>query len=77
MLYTILDNERYGYSISMQSLENDEDSPGSVFALSRQDLLDKIELLTSTYDWITYNDQAGVKELQFKHKPSDPLSIFN
>jgi len=77
LLYTILDNERYGYSISMQSLENDEDSPGSVFALSRQDLLDKIELLTSTYDWITYNDQAGVKELQFKHKPSDPLSIFN
>jgi len=76
LLYSILDNERYGYSISLQSLENDEDSPGNIFALSRQDLLDKVEVLASTYDWITYNDQAGVKELQFKHKP-EPLSIFN
>jgi hypothetical protein len=76
LLYAILDNERYGYSISLQSLENDEDSPGNIFALSRQDLLDKIELLVANYDYITYNDQAGVKELQFKHKPA-PLSIFN
>jgi hypothetical protein len=75
LLYSILDNERYGYSVSLQSLENDEDSPGSIFALSRQDLLDKIEVLVATHDWINYNDQAGVKELQFKHKP-EPLSIF-
>lgn len=76
LLYAILDNERYGYSISLQALEHDEDSPGSIFALSRQDMLDKIEQLTEQYDWISFSDQAGVRELQLKQKP-DPLSIFN
>ncbi len=77
LLYTILDNENFGYSVSLQALENDEDSPGTIFALNRQNLLDKIEELTAAYDWINYSDQAGVRELQFKQKPADPLSIFN
>jgi len=77
LLYAILNNARYGLSISLQALENDEDGPGNIFAISRQDLLDKIEQLTATYDWITYSDQAGVKELQFKHRPVDPLVILN
>jgi hypothetical protein len=77
LLYTILDNENYGYSVSLQALENDEDSPGTIFALSRQNLLDKIEELTAAYDWINYSDQAGVRELQFRQKPADLLSIFN
>lgn len=77
LLYSILDNDRYGYSISLQSLEHDEDGPGNIFALTRQELLDKIELLTSSYSWITYNDQAGVKEIQFKEKPTNPLNVLD
>ncbi|MDB5122384.1 MAG: hypothetical protein JWP94_513 [Mucilaginibacter sp.] len=77
LLYTILDNENFGYSVSLQALENDEDSPGTIFALNRQNLLDKIDELAATYDWINYSDHAGVRELQFKLKPANPLSIFN
>ena len=77
VLYTILDNEDYGYSISLQSLESDENSPGNIFALNRQNLIEKIEALTVKYDWITYNEQAGVKELQLKEKPTNPLTLFN
>ncbi|MGO4876554.1 DUF4007 family protein [Pedobacter psychrotolerans] len=76
-LYSILDNENYGYSISLHALENDENSPGVVFALSRQSLLDNVEKLTEEFSWITFSDQAGVKELQFKNKPQDLFSIFN
>lgn len=76
-LYSILDNKNYGMSVSLHSLENDENSPGVIFALSREDLLDKIgALVEEEGDWISYTDQAGIKELQFiKDKPT-PLSIF-
>jgi hypothetical protein len=75
-LFSILDNENFGISVSLHSLENDENSPGVVFALSREDLLDKIStLVEEESDWISYNDQAGIKELQFKSKRA-PLSIF-
>jgi hypothetical protein len=77
LLYTILDNDQYSYSISLHALEHDENSPGSVFALNRQDLLDKIELLAAKYPWITYNEQAGVKELQLKEKPVNPFRLLN
>lgn len=74
-LYAILRNENYSNSISLNALENDEDSPGVVFALSRDAVLDLIEQVAAEYDWVTYSDQAGVKELQFKKKPA-PLSLF-
>lgn len=76
LLYAILDTYPFSSSISLHTLENDENSPGNIFALSRQDLLDKIEQLTDKYKWLTYNDQAGIKELQFKEKPLDLFSLF-
>jgi hypothetical protein len=76
LLYAILDTYPFSSSISLHTLENDENSPGNIFALSRQDLLDKIEQLTDKYKWLTYNDQAGIKELQFKEKPLDHFSLF-
>jgi hypothetical protein len=75
-LYAILDNDQYGNSISLHALENDENSPGVIFALSRSAMLELIEKLTEKYDWINYSDQAGVKELQLKHKPTELFSIF-
>lgn len=76
LLYAIFDTYPFSNSISLHTLENDENSPGNIFALSRQDLLDKIEQLTDKYKWLTYNDQAGIKELQFKEKPLDYFSLF-
>ncbi|CAM3714895.1 DUF4007 domain-containing protein [Mucilaginibacter galii] len=74
-LYSILDNEQFGSSISLHALENDENSPGAIFALSRHALLELIEQIAEK-DWITYSDQAGIKELQFKHKPESPFTLF-
>jgi len=74
-LYSILDNEQYGLSISLNSLEQDPNSPGSVFAMNRLGIVQKIKEAESKYRWLTYNDNAGVKELQLKEKPK-PFTIL-
>lgn len=68
VLFTILDNPNYGSSISLNSLEFDINSPGSVFALNRLGLMNKIADLTTNFKDIIFTDQAGIKELQFKNK---------
>lgn len=73
--FSIVENEQYGLSISLNSIEFDHNSPGTVYALSRTGLLNKIENITSKYPEVVFNDHAGVKELQFKSKP-EPLSIL-
>lgn len=68
VLYTILDNTNYSSSISLNSLEFGFNSPGSIFALNRSGLLNKISEIVEDFKEITFTDQAGVKELQFKNK---------
>jgi hypothetical protein len=68
VLYSILDNSNYGNSISLNSLEFEMNSPGSIFALNRSGLMNKITEIVSAYKGITFTDQAGIKELQFKNK---------
>jgi hypothetical protein len=68
VLYTILDNVNYGNSIGLNSLEFNINSPGSIFALNRLGLMNKISDITDEFEEITFTDQAGVKELQFKNK---------
>jgi len=68
VLFTILDNPNYGNSISLNSLEFDLNSPGSIFALNRAGLMNKISEIVSEFKDITFADQAGIKELQFKNK---------
>lgn len=70
VLYAILDNHNYGNSINLNSLEFDLNSPGSIFALNRSGLMNKISGIVSQFDNITFTDQAGIKELQFKNKPN-------
>jgi hypothetical protein len=67
-LYSILDNQNYGNSISLNSLEFDLNSPGAIFALNRAGLMNKINDLKENFEAITFTDQAGIKELQFKNK---------
>jgi len=70
VLYAILDNSDFELSIGFNSLEQDYNSIGSIFALSRSGIINKIEHITSKLSYVVFNDQAGIKELQFKKKPS-------
>ena len=76
VLFTILDNSNYGNSISLNSLEFDLNSPGSIFALNRSGLMNKISDIVDEFKDITFTDQAGIKELQFKKK-SDSYKILD
>jgi len=76
VLYSILDNSKYGNSISLNSLEFEFNSPGSIFALSRTGLLNKISNIVSENKDVTFTDHAGIKELQFKIKPN-PYTILD
>jgi len=69
VMFTILDNSNYGNSISLNSLEFNLNSPGSIFALNRSGLMNIISDIVDEFKDITFTDQAGIKELQFKKKP--------
>jgi hypothetical protein len=70
ILYAILDNESFELSLNLNSIEMNPNSVGSVFAINRPGLLSKIENLTQRFSYIVFNDQAGIKEIQFKRKPT-------
>lgn len=71
ILFAILDNDNFELSVSLNSLEQEPDSVGSVFALSKTGLLNKIESLANkASNKIVFNDHAGIKELQFREKQS-------
>ena len=75
LLFAILDNDQYGLAIGLNTLEHDWNSPGSIFALSRSGILNKISEIVSEYAGITFADQAGIKELQFRTK-INPFEIL-
>lgn len=70
LLFAILDNPNYGNSIGLNNLEFEINSPGSIFALNRSGLMNKISEIVGQNQNITFTDQAGIKELQFKNKPN-------
>lgn len=75
LLFSILDNSTYGNSISLNSLEHEPNSPGSIFALSRSGLTNKISEIVNDNKQITFTDNAGIKEMQFKNKPNAHLIL--
>jgi hypothetical protein len=76
VLFTILDNEMYGNSISFKELQTGNNSPGNIFALNGDGVLNKIEEIIEICPDSTYTQSAGVRELQFKSKP-DKWKILN
>jgi len=80
LLYVILDQDGFDKSISLSSIEQNMNNAGIVFALNRNGLVNKFESIASSKKFkeygITYNDQAGIKEIQFKVKPK-PLEVLN
>jgi hypothetical protein len=76
VLFSVLDNENYGNSVSFKELQTGYNSPGSVFALNEEGLFDKIGGILKLSPGTTYTRTAGVGELQFKSKP-DKWKILN
>lgn len=68
LLFSILDNPIYGSSISLNSLEFENNSPGAIFCLNRSGLINKITEIVHDNKQIIFTDHAGIKELQFKNK---------
>ena len=54
----------------------EDDSPGIVFSINRDGIVDKIEQLTKSYSGITFSQTAGNQVLQFKTKP-DKWEVLN
>lgn len=66
ILYCILSNEDYGKSISFNSLYNNQSGVGKIFCLDKDILETKLIEISEKFKGITYNSEAGVKELQLK-----------
>lgn len=77
LLYAILDNEEYGLSINFETLMTGYNSPGTIFAINRTGLLQKLENLVQQFDFLVFKDDAGVRELQFKNKPESSFDALN
>ena len=74
LLYGIIDKGGFDKSISLYNIEQDKNNIGSVFAIGRNGLIKKIEGFSANKSFkkygIVYNENASVKELQFKEKPN-------
>jgi len=66
ILYSILSNDEYSKSISFEELSNGFNSPGNIFTITTNCLLDKINEITSEFKGITFTDNSGIRELQLK-----------
>jgi hypothetical protein len=77
ILYTIVENSHFtkSMSISFDQLHNDRDSIGSIFALNKDGLVEKLEEITRLHPEIIFKNDAGVRELQFKKKP-EAISVL-
>ncbi|MGH2666706.1 DUF4007 family protein [Flavobacterium sp.] len=80
ILYTILDKNNFQNSVSLNVLFQDRNQAGSVFAITKNSLMEKMEFLASNAKYqkygITLSDHAGIKELQFTSKP-DKFDVLN
>lgn len=77
ILYSILENKEYqdSMSISVDQLHSDSESVGAIFALSKEGLVEKLYEIAENYPDITFKNEAGVRELQFKKRP-EPITIL-
>lgn len=76
VLYSIVADSRIDMSVSLRHLEQEPDSVASIFALSRSSIVNKINAITDNFPEISYSEQAGISELQFKRKPT-PLEVLD
>mgnify|MGYP003650674295 CR=1 FL=1 len=75
LLHCIMDSCDENNSISFETLYSQNNSVGTVFALSREGLNELLESLNDEFPEITYSNEAGIRELQFK-KSIDSIKIL-
>ncbi|MFI8377737.1 DUF4007 family protein [Leeuwenhoekiella sp. NPDC079379] len=75
LLYCILSNPDYGNSISFKSLYTNKNGVGNIFCFDQDILEEKLKEIAEVFDFINYNSEAGVKELQIK-KEINPLEVL-
>lgn len=73
LLFSILDRYSNETSISFKELEVGHNSPATIFALNRDGLHSKIEIITKKYKDIIFSSNSGVQILQIK----SPLNKWN
>lgn len=73
ILYTILENDDFQNSISLNTIFQERNQSGSIFAITKSSLNDKLEAIVNNPKYkkygITLSDHAGIKELQFTSRP--------
>ena len=74
ILYSILDSGDFQNSVSLNTLFQERNQAGSVFAITKNALMQKLESISKNPALkkfgITLSDHAGIKELQFSSKPN-------
>ena len=76
ILFGILQNEKYGSAISLEQLLIDPEDVGVIFALSKDGLFDKVQEIVEVIPGVSYIEDAGIKQIQFKKKKPDPFKIL-
>jgi hypothetical protein len=77
ILYAILQDPEVGKSVNFDQLYKGEGRVGTIFALNRDGLLDKLEAITAEYNDIVLRSEGGIRELQFTGEKPDPLNVLN
>lgn len=78
ILYAITEIDHYKKSLSIgfDQLHGDSESIGAIFALSKEGLVEKLEEISRLNpDNITFKNEAGIRELQFKKRP-EPFTVL-
>ncbi len=76
VFYAILTNPDYSNSISFSSLYTNRNGVGNIFCFENDKLEEKLIEIAENFNYVTYNSEAGIKELQLKERP-DPIEILN
>lgn len=76
VLYSILDNENYGESISFSSLFESHENTGNAFCFDKDNLESILHEIEKEFDGIVYKNDAGVKELQFKDGKPNKFNVL-
>jgi beta-glucosidase/6-phospho-beta-glucosidase/beta-galactosidase len=63
-------------SISFKNFYSEATGIGNIFALSEEGLYEQLEKITHAYRNITFVNEAGVRELQFKGEKPKPRKIL-
>lgn len=78
LLYVIYEVYPNHKSISFNELLNNRNSLGKIFCFNQSSLYTAIEQIVNKFDFLTFREDAGIRELQFKAEGfKDKISILS